>query len=108
MASPAYVVGSNGLKASPLIFGEPVAGAWTVTVVRWTVKKSPPSWLTRRTTSYVPAAPDVQVGAATFPAWSSLLKMPTLFTPLPPAAEPPTVLVPSADTWPPSQAPRYR
>ena len=41
--SPAYVVGSNGLKDMPLILGEPVAGARIVAVVCWTVKKSPPS-----------------------------------------------------------------
>src|SRR5438132_966006 len=49
--SHAYVIGSKGLNDTPLILGEPVAGARIVTVVRWTVKKSPPSWLTRRATS---------------------------------------------------------
>ena len=49
-ASPAYVVGSDGLNPNPLIFGEPVPAELIVTVVRCTVKKSPPAWLTRRVT----------------------------------------------------------
>src|SRR2546428_824792 len=64
--------------------------------------------LTGGTTSYGPAAGYAQVGAATSPPWSSLLKMPSLSTPVPPGSEPPTVLVPSADTWPASKSQRYR
>ena len=53
--SPADVVGSNGLNDMSVTTGFPTPWVWMMTWAFFTVKKSPPSWLTRRAMPYVPA-----------------------------------------------------